>query len=234
MLILENLEEKENLKRLSIWKEVALRIAHEIKNPLTPIKLSVERLRKKLEKSVEGETKEILLKTTEVIEKYIEELRKLATDFYYFSKKPSLNLEKDSLLENLIEVVSLYEVAYPEIKFSIQAEDDGECMFDKFQFKRVWINLIDNSIKAMQKKGEIKIFLNRENKHIVVKIMDTGEAIPDEIKEKLAKGDLIKLKEIGTGLLMAYSIVELHKGTFQVEKNEPTGTSFTIKIPCNS
>jgi len=234
MLILENLEEKENLKRLSIWKEVALRIAHEIKNPLTPIKLSVERLRKKLEKSVEGETKEVLLKTTDVIEKYIEELRKLATDFYYFSKKPSLNLEKDSLLENLIEVVSLYEVAYPEIKFSIQAEDDGECMFDKFQFKRVWINLIDNSIKAMQKKGEIKIFLNRENKHIVVKIMDTGEGIPDEIKEKLAKGDLIKLKEIGTGLLMAYSIVELHKGTFQVEKNEPTGTSFTIKIPCNS
>ncbi|PMP64963.1 MAG: hypothetical protein C0190_07360 [Thermodesulfobacterium geofontis] len=234
MVILENLEEKENLKRLSIWKEVAIRIAHEIKNPLTPIKLSIERLRRKLEENLDGEAKEVLLKTTEVIEKYIEELKKLATDFYYFSKKPALKLEKGSLLENLIEVINLYEFAYPEVKFNIQANDDGECLFDKFHFKRVWINLIDNSIKAMQEKGEISIFLNRENGEIIIKMLDTGEGIPEEISTNIAEGDLIKLKEFGTGLIMAYSVVKLHQGSFIVERNNPSGTVITIKIPCFS
>lgn len=234
MVILENLEEKENLKRLSIWKEVATRIAHEIKNPLTPIKLSIERLRKKLEKNLTEDTKEVFLKTTEVIEKYVEELKKLATDFYYFSKKPNFNLEKGSILENLIEVVNLYELAYPEVKFNIQADDDGECVFDKFYFKRIWINLIDNSIKAMQEKGEINIFLNRENGQITIKIVDTGKGIPEEITANIAEGDLIKLKEFGTGLIMAYSIVKLHKGSFQVERNNPSGTIIIIKIPCFS
>ncbi|MDF2954369.1 MAG: Signal transduction histidine kinase NtrY [Thermodesulfobacterium sp.] len=233
MAIIENLEEKENLKRLSIWKEVAVRIAHEIKNPLTPIKLSVERLRRKLEKSLEGETKEVLLKTTEVIEKYVEELKKLATDFYYFSKKPVLNFERGNLLENLIEVVNLYEIAYPDVKFSIQADDDGECIFDKFHFKRLWINLIDNSIKAMQEKGKIEIFLKRADGHIVVKVVDSGKGIQEDIAKSIADGDLIKLKEFGTGLVMAYSIVKLHKGTFQIGKNFPSGTSITIEIPCN-
>lgn len=231
MFILENLEEKENLKKLSVWKEVALRIAHEIKNPLTPIKLSIERLKKKVEPNLDPETKKIFVKTTEMLEKYIEELRKLAEDFYYFSKKPSLNLEKGSLLENIIEVVNLYELAYPEIKFTIKAEDDGECFFDKFQFKRVWINLIDNAIKAIPEKGEIKIILNREDNHILVKIFDTGKGISSEIKDKINQGDFIKLKELGTGLLMAYSIIQWHKGTLKVEEAKPKGTCFIIKIP---
>ena len=234
MVILENLEEKENLKRLSIWKEVAVKIAHEIKNPLTPIKLSIERLRKRLGNNLEDSAKEVLFKTTEIIEKYVEELRKLATDFYYFSKKPNLNLEKGSLLENLIEVVNLYEFAYPEVKFNIQADDDGECLFDKFHFKRVWINLIDNSIKAMQEKGEIKIFLSRENGEVIIKMVDTGKGIPEKIKANIAEGDLMKLKEFGMGLIIAYSVVKLHKGTFQVERNNPSGTVIIIKIPCVS
>ncbi len=231
MLILENLEEKENLKKLSIWKEVALRIAHEIKNPLTPIKLSIERIKKKVENNLDEETKKLFVRTTEIIEKYIEELRKLAEDFYYFSKKSSLNLEKGSLLENLIEVVNLYELAYPEIKFVIKAEDDGECVFDKFQFKRVWINLIDNAIKAIKDKGEVKIFLSREDNYILIKIFDTGKGIPSEIKDRINQGDFIKLKELGTGLLMAYSIIQSHKGTLEVGEAEPKGTCFTIKIP---
>ncbi len=232
MCIIENLEEKENLKKLSLWKEVALRIAHEIKNPLTPIKLSVERLKRQLEKNLEGEKKEILLKTTHTIEKYIEELRKLATDFYYFSKSPSLNLEKESLLETLIEVIDLYEYAYPKVKFLVKAEDDAECYFDRFQFKRLWINLIDNSIKAMNEEGIIEILINRGDKGVTIEFKDTGEGISDEIQENIAKGDIIKLKELGTGLIMVYSIIKLHRGSFEVRKNQPKGTHFIINLPC--
>ncbi|NPA38924.1 MAG: HAMP domain-containing protein [Thermodesulfobacteria bacterium] len=232
MIVVESLEEKERLKRLSLWKEVAARIAHEIKNPLTPIKLSVERLKKQLESELPEEKKRILERTTSTVEKYVEELRRLAVDFYYFSKKPTLSLEKAKMLETIIEAISLYELAYPDVKFNIKAEDDGECCFDPFQFKRVWINLIDNSIKAMREKGEINIFLTREGKNLVMEFSDTGEGIPEDIIEKIDKGEIFKLKEVGTGLIMVYTIVQLHRGSFKIEKNSPKGTKFIITIPC--
>ncbi|AIH03382.1 sensor histidine kinase [Thermodesulfobacterium commune] len=231
LLIVENLEEKERLKRLSFWKEVALRVSHEIKNPLTPIKLSVERLKRQLEKTLEGEKKEVLLRTTNIIEKYIEELRKLATDFHYFTKKPELNLEKGTLLESLLEVISLYEIAYPEVKFRLKVEDEGECWFDKFQLKRVWVNLFDNSIKAMQEKGELSISLAREEGWVILKIEDTGEGVPQEVVEKINQGDLLSLKDLGTGLIMVYSIIDLHKGTINFYRKKDKGTSIVIKIP---
>ncbi|QER42413.1 HAMP domain-containing protein [Thermodesulfobacterium sp. TA1] len=231
LLIFENLEEKERLKRLSFWKEVALRVSHEIKNPLTPIKLSVERLKRQLEKTLEGEKKEVLLRTTNIIEKYIEELRKLATDFHYFTKNPVLNLEKGTILESILEVVSLYEIAYPEVKFHLKVEDEGQCLFDHFQLKRVWVNLLDNSIKAMHEKGEIFVSINREKDWILIKIEDTGEGVPWEITEKINQGDLLSLKDLGTGLIMVYSIINLHKGYINLCKKEEKGTSIIIKLP---
>ena len=232
MIVVESLEEKERLKRLSLWKEVAARIAHEIKNPLTPIKLSVERLKKQLESELPEDKKKVLERTTSTVEKYVEELKRLAVDFYYFSKKPTLSLEKAKMLDTIIEAISLYELAYPEVKFNVKAEDDGECCFDPFQFKRVWINLIDNSIKAMNEKGEIDIFLTREGKKLIIEFSDTGEGISEDIIEKIDKGEIFKLKEVGTGLIMVYTIVQLHRGSFKIEKNSPKGTRFTITIPC--
>lgn len=232
MFILENLEEKENLKKLSFWKEVALKVSHEIKNPLTPIKLSVERLKKQLETELSGEKREILLKTTTIIEKYIEELRKLATDFHYFTKGLSPELEKGFILESIVEVVNLYEIAYPEVKIHIRAEDEGEGYFDKFQLRRVWINLLDNSIRAMQEKGEITVTITRENGFIVVRFRDTGKGVPEEVERKIKEGDMLSLKDLGTGLMMVYSIIQAHKGLFDISRKEE-GTEITIKIPAN-
>ncbi len=232
MIVVENLEEKERLKRLSLWKEVASRIAHEIKNPLTPIKLSIERLRKQLKDSLPQEKKAVLEKTTNTIDKYIEELKRLAVDFYYFSRKPTLSLERAKLLDTILEAISIYELAYPEVNFEVQADDDGECVFDPFQFKRVWINLIDNSLKAMNYQGKISISLYRKGKTVIVEFTDTGEGISEEIIEKVDKGEIFKLKEIGTGLVMVYTIVKLHNGILKIEKNQPKGTKFVIILPC--
>jgi len=234
MIVVENLEEKERLKRLSLWREVAARIAHEIKNPLTPIKLSVERLRKQLEKDLPEDKKRVLKKTTSTIEKYIEELKSLAVDFYYFSRKSSLSLKKVNLFDNLREVLSLYEMAYPEVKFELKVVGDVECLVDEAQLKRIWINLFDNSVKAMQGKGKVEVFLAREGKSVVIEVADTGPGIPEEIVEKVEKGEVFKLKEFGTGLLMVYSIVEMHKGVFRIEKNYPKGTRFVITLPCET
>ncbi len=230
-LIFENLEEKENLKKLSIWKDVATRVAHEIKNPLTPIQLSIQRLRRKLEPYLEESQREILYKTTRTIENYVEELRRLASDFYYFSRKSEPKFRKISLKENIKEAVSLYELSYPEVKFLMEGEDII-CVADPFQLKRVWINLIDNAVKAMNGEGRVKISLFKENNRAIVVVEDEGEGLPDELMEKLKKGDIMELKEAGTGLIMVYSIVRLHGGEIEVEKPAEKGTRFIVKLPC--
>lgn len=231
LLIVENLEEKEKLKKLSIWKEVATKIAHEIKNPLTPIKLSIQRLRKKLKNNLDEDQKKILFKTTEMVEKYVEELRKLATDFYYFSKTPLPELKKSSLIENIKETINLYEFAYPNIKIEFKHKNEIIFNFDPFQLKRVWINLLDNSIKAMEGNGkiEIEVYENKGNVNII--FSDNGSGLPDEIIEKFNLGEILDLKEIGTGLIMVYSVIKLHKGDIKIEKNIPKGTKFIITLP---
>jgi len=233
LLIFEDLEEKESLKKLSIWKDVATRVAHEIKNPLTPIKLSIQRLRKKLEPYLEESQKEVLSKTTETIESYVEELRRLATDFYYFSRKTELNLQPISLLENIKEALSLYELSYPDINFVLEGENLS-CMADPFQLKRVWINLIDNAVKAMNGRGVVKIRLFRERDKAIVEVEDQGAGLPDDLMEKLKKGDIMELKEVGTGLIMVYSIVRLHGGEVKIENLSPHGTRFVVILPCGA
>ena len=231
LLILENLEEKEKLKKLSMWKEATLRMAHEIKNPLTPINLSIQRLKRKLAPQLDEESKELLYKITGVIEKYVEELKNLATEFYYFSKIPGFSPAKGSLRDNIKEALSLYQVAYPEINFRLECPEDIVFEFDGFYLKRVWINLLDNAIKAMGEKGEILIRAFREDGKVVVEFQDSGTGLSEEIIENFNKGEIFKLKGIGTGLIMVYSIVRFHRGEIRVENVEEGGTKFVIKLP---
>ncbi len=232
ILIIENIEEKEKIEKLSMWKEMALRVAHEIKNPLTPIKLSVQRLRKKLfDRLNTEEDKEILLKTTSIIENYIEELKNLVTDFYYFSKIPALTLERQSLIKNIEEVINLYKLAYPNIKFLLEYNKDYEILLDSFYLRRVWINLLDNAIKSMNGEGEIKIKVYNLDNSVKVELIDQGEGLPFEVKEKLLKGDVSELKGVGTGLFIVYTILKLHKGSLELRENFPQGTVFILSFP---
>ncbi|MCS7279831.1 MAG: ATP-binding protein [Thermodesulfobacteriaceae bacterium] len=234
MLIVENLEEREKIEKLSMWKEMALRVAHEIKNPLTPVKLSVQRLRKKLlDKLNSEEDKEILLKTTNIIENYIEELKNLVTDFYYFSKIPVLKLEKSSLIKNIEEVINLYKLAYPQIKFLLEYEKEYEIFLDSFYLKRVWINLLDNAIKSMNSEGQIKIKIYHLDNLVKVEFIDEGEGLPLEVKERLLKGNISELKGVGTGLFIVYTVLKLHKGSLEIRENFPQGTIFILNFPLN-
>ncbi|MFN4131669.1 MAG: sensor histidine kinase, partial [Caldimicrobium sp.] len=233
LLIIENLEEKETLKRLSLWREVAVKIAHEIKNPLTPIKLSIERLRKRIIHELSPENKELLEQTVKVIGKYVEELRKLALDFYYFSQRPYFEKIKFNLVENLEEVLELYKLAYPEINIKMEVKAEKEelnLLGDPFQFKRVWINLIENSIKAMQERGEIEIIFLKDGEKIVVYYEDKGEGMSEELIDAFNTGDFSKLQKIGTGLLIIRGVVELHKGRIWAENSLKGGTKFILEL----
>ncbi|MFN3406522.1 MAG: ATP-binding protein [Caldimicrobium sp.] len=233
LLIIENLEEKELLKRLSLWREVAVKIAHEIKNPLTPIKLSVERLKKRIYHELTPQNKNLLEQTVSIIVKYVEELRKLALDFYYFSQRPYFEKTQVHLINNLNEVIELYKLAYPEVNFVIEKSEDKEILIqgDPFQLKRVWINLIENSIKAMKEKGTIEILLSEEKQNILINYEDRGEGMSDELIDAFNTGDFSKLQKVGTGLLIIKGIIELHRGKIWAERSLKGGTRFTIELP---
>ncbi len=161
---------------MSVWKEVAVRIAHEIKNPLTPIKLSIERLRKKLSDSLSDEDKNLLNQTVDVVLKSIEELQKLSHDLYVLTKKPILDKVEGSLIENIKEVINLYKLAYPNITIKLNTDKDVVFDFDPLVMKRLWINLFENSIKSMKEEGSITIecFANSDEVVLFLPIQGRG------------------------------------------------------------
>jgi two-component system nitrogen regulation sensor histidine kinase NtrY len=231
LIIVENLTEKEVLKRLSIWKEVAVRIAHEIKNPLTPIKLSIERLRKKLSDSLSEEDKNLLNQTVDVVLKSIEELQKLSHDLYVLTKKPILDKVEGSLIENIKEVINLYKLAYPNITIKLSIDKDVVFPFDPLVMKRLWINLFENSIKSMKEEGSITIDVLANSDEVMIVFTDTGEGLPDEVISTFNSGQWESLKKFGTGLIVIQTVVHLHNGRIVCERGHPRGSRFIIEFP---
>ena len=231
LIIIENLTEKEVLKRLSIWKEVAVRIAHEIKNPLTPIKLSIERLRRKLSDSLSEEDKNLLNQTVDVVLKSIEELQKLSHDLYVLTKKPILDKVEGSLIENIKEVINLYKLAYSNITIQLNADKDVVFHFDPLVMKRLWINLFENSIKSMKEEGSITIDVLANSDEVVIVFTDTGEGLPDEVISTFNSGQWESLKKFGTGLIVIQTVVHLHNGRIVCERAHPRGSRFIIEFP---
>jgi two-component system nitrogen regulation sensor histidine kinase NtrY len=231
LIIVENLTEKEVLKRLSIWKEVAVRIAHEIKNPLTPIKLSIERLRKKLSDSLSEEDKNLLNQTVEVVLKSIEELQKLSHDLYVLTKKPILDKVEGSLIENIKDVINLYKLAYPNITIKLNTDKDVVFHFDPLVMKRLWINLFENSIKSMKEEGSITIDVLANSDEVRIVFTDTGEGLPDEVISAFNSGQWESLKKFGTGLIVIQTVVHLHNGRVVCERAHPRGSRFIIEFP---
>lgn len=231
LIIIENLTEKEVLKRLSIWKEVAVRIAHEIKNPLTPIKLSIERLRRKLSHSLSDEDKNLLNQTVDVVLKSIEELQKLSHDLYVLTKKPILDKVEGSLIENIKEVINLYKLAYPNITIKLNADKDVVFHFDPLVMKRLWINLFENSIKSMKEEGSITIDVFANSDEVMIVFTDTGEGLPDEVISTFNSGQWESLKKFGTGLIVIQTVVHLHNGRIVCERAHPRGSRFIIEFP---
>jgi len=231
LIIVENLTEKEVLKRLSIWKEVAVRIAHEIKNPLTPIKLSIERLKKKLSDSLSEEDKSLLNQTVDVVLKSIEELQKLSHDLYVLTMKPILDKVEGSLIENIKEVINLYKLAYPNITIKLNIDKDVVFPFDPLVMKRLWINLFENSIKSMKEEGTITIDVLANSDEVIIVFSDTGEGLPDEVISTFNSGQWESLKKFGTGLIVIQTVVHLHNGRIVCERAHPRGSRFIIEFP---
>jgi two-component system nitrogen regulation sensor histidine kinase NtrY len=231
LVVFDNLTEIIMAQRALAWQEVAKRIAHEIKNPLTPIRLSAERLLKKWNDKAD-DFESVLNRSTKTIVQEVNSLRSLVDEFSRFGKMPKINLEPINIKTILEEVTELYSDLKGIEMISSVKEEMPDIEIDKKQIKMALINLIDNAIQAKTKKIWLSAFHNIDFDLIRIEVADDGTGIKEEDKEKLFFPYFSTKKEgTGLGLAIVNSIISKHRGYIRVQDNEPRGTRFIIELP---
>jgi two-component system nitrogen regulation sensor histidine kinase NtrY len=235
VVVLDDFTELEKAQRMAAWREVARRIAHEIKNPLTPIQLSAQRLRRKYRQLVE-EDGSVFDQCTSTIIQQVDHMKSLVNEFSRFARMPRTKPELCSLYEIVEEGLNLYRHNLSHISFFLEKDDHmPELRLDRDQFRQVIINLLENSVDAIgQEHGEISIRLSHDPTLKIARLecADTGHGIAPENRQKVFE-PYYSTKEKGTGLGLAIvsSIIADHNGFIRVRGNEPRGTVFTVELP---
>jgi two-component system nitrogen regulation sensor histidine kinase NtrY len=226
-------------QREMAWREVARRIAHEIKNPLTPIKLSAQRLQRRVS-GYGGREAAILKECTETIIKHTDELKEMVNEFSNFARFPEASPAPHDLNAALNEVITLYRQAHSEIHFSSELEVKMPIFeFDRDQIKRVIINLFDNAVAALSclpisnlTRIRLASHYNEQLQMAVIEVEDNGLGMTDEVKARVFEPYFsTKSEGTGLGLSIAKRIVNDHDGFIRVRSAPGEGTQFLIEIP---
>jgi two-component system nitrogen regulation sensor histidine kinase NtrY len=234
VLVFEDRTELIKAQKTAAWQEVAQRIAHEIKNPLTPIQLAAQRLRKKF---FEGapDFKDIFDQTTSVIVNEVGSLKRMVDEFSKFARMPAPHMARESLHEVIEKVVALYMGGQHNIEFLLSLDPTLPLVnMDQEQMRRVFVNLFDNAIQAMEQQGRLWVTTEMDWKRQQVKISvaDEGPGIRHEDQDKLFMPYFSK-RSAGTGLGLAivHRIVTDHNGTIQAANHQPRGAVFSLELP---
>jgi two-component system nitrogen regulation sensor histidine kinase NtrY len=231
--VFEDLTEFIEAQKALTWQDVARKIAHEIKNPLTPIKLSTERMIKKWERK-DADFEKVFQRSTQTIVKEVDGLKRLVDEFSKFGRMPEILKTPTHIPSVIDEVVNLYQ-DFKDIRIDVSIPDNPPALdVDGEQFKRVMINIFDNAIQAMKNKGSIKVSCNFDmpSNRTFIEIADNGPGIRDEDREKLFLPHFSTKKDgTGLGLAIANRIIKEHNGYIRARDNNPNGTVFTIEIP---
>jgi two-component system, NtrC family, nitrogen regulation sensor histidine kinase NtrY len=234
VVVFDDLTELLKAQRVAAWREVAQRIAHEIKNPLTPIQLSAQRLRRRLARST-GEDAQLVVECTGTIIQEVDGLRRLVDEFSRFARMPTLAPRLTDLRPLVESVVALYREAQPALTLVTRhAEDLPPVEVDPDHIKRAVLNLVENAVEAVGGAGEVSVKTAHvpETGHARIIVTDTGSGISPEDKEKLFLPYFsTKAEGMGLGLPIVWEIVTEHGGTIRVEDNEPRGSRFIIEVP---
>jgi two-component system nitrogen regulation sensor histidine kinase NtrY len=237
VIVFDNLTHLEKAQRLAAWQEVARRIAHEIKNPLTPIQLSAQRLRKRYLHLI-TEDRDIFDQCTATIVNQVDEIKKLVSEFSDFARMPKLHKERKNLSKLVQEMVVLYQEAHKQLTITCRiAPDLPEFLFDAVQIKRVLINLLDNAVSVLGDGGAVAVSLGLSEKadQVRLEVADNGPGIPDEVKLRIFEPYFSTRKSgTGLGLAIAHTIVSEHGGFIRAYDNEPVGAVFAVELPLDT
>ena len=235
VVVFEDLTQIRKAERSAAWREVARRMAHEIKNPLTPVQLSAQRLQKKYGDSL-GDDGAVFHECTKTIIDQVEVLKNLVNAFSRYARLPVTNPVLGDLNEVISESVVLFLDAHKEISFDVQKElEIPKLNLDSEQIKRVMINLLDNAVAAVNKENGhimIRTSYDKIHKKAKVEVADDGYGVPYSYKAKMFE-PYFSTKRSGTGLGLAIvsSIISDHHGHVSVRDNSPTGTIVAFELP---
>ena len=235
VVVFEDLTQLQKAERAAAWREVARRMAHEIKNPLTPVQLSAQRLQKKFGDKV-GEDGAVFKECTSTIISQVDVLKNLVDEFSRYARMPVTTPAMNDLNEVISSSVTLYQDAHKEIAFDFQkGEDVPRVNLDPAQIKRVMINLLDNAVASLNKPAgriEVRTAYNSGRHRALVEVADNGSGIPPAYKGKMFE-PYFSTKRSGTGLGLAIvsSIIADHQGFLSVRDNHPQGTVIAFELP---
>ena len=220
-------------ERESAWREMAKQIAHEIKNPLTPMKLNIQYLQRS--KGKDEEYNKYLDRVTNTLIEQIDNLSNIATEFSNFAKIPRATNQVFLLAEQLQRTINLY-TSYNQATFIFELNEceKVEVNADKEQLSRAIINLIKNAIQSVPEKQQavITIELTRKEEKVVIAVSDNGSGIPVELRHKLFTPSFTtKTSGMGLGLAIVKNIVENFAGKVWFETELDKGTTFYIEMP---
>ncbi len=232
VMVFDDLTEMEKAQRMAAWREVARRIAHEVKNPLTPITLSAQRLRRKYPEQLENPVFE---ECTRLIIEQATQIRNLVNEFSSFAKFPTSNPKPTPLAPIIEETLALYRDGYEHVELVSEIEDNLPILnLDAQHMKQALINLVDNAISAIRENGHIWVSASHDPgaKRVRIEVSDDGAGISDLYKARLFEPDFSTKKSgMGLGLTIVSSIVADHNGVVGVRNNTPRGAKFVIELP---
>ena len=234
VIVFENLTTMIQTQKIAAWKEVAQGIAHDIKNPLTPIQLNTQRLKKKYYTDREGFTK-VFEESIDIISQEVEGMKDLVNEFLRFARMPAPDPKMNSLHKIIDDIYVLYSDNDKNIVIKKKYDPNiNQLNIDAEQFRRVLINLFENSLDALNEGGliEISTRLNSTPNKICIEFSDNGTGISPNNREKLFQPHFTtKKRGTGLGLAIVNRIVVDHNGTITVRENHPKGTTFEIQLP---
>lgn len=248
VLVIEDLSELITAQRASAWQEVARRMAHEIKNPLTPIQLSAERIAKRCQVSGASgngssdnslnleQTKKVIKDGTETILREVSSLKSMVDEFSRFARLPNAKLESGNLNELIEQSAVLYEDRDAKIELNL-TENLPNTMVDEEQLKRVFVNLIENAVEAFSEAQEdkrifVKTYHDSARDLIVAEVSDNGNGIPPSDFQKLFQPYFsTKGRGTGLGLAIVQRIISDHHGRIKAVNNSPKGAKFIVELP---
>jgi len=234
VLVFEDISPLVRAQKAAAWREVARRLAHEIKNPLTPIQLSAERLRRHFAQAP-APMRELVDECTETIVGEVESLKGLVDEFSQFARMPAPRTAPADLHALLDDALSLYRGLFTEVELRRKyAPSLPKVSVDAEQIRRVILNLVDNAIEAMERRGTIEIETEQDPSNNLVRIVvaDDGPGIPLAERDKLFLPYYsTKQRGSGLGLAIVRRIVAEHGGNIEVADNTPRGTRFVVELP---
>ena len=235
VLVVDDITPLIRAQKVAAWREVARRLAHEIKNPLTPIQLCAQRLQRQFS-TAPDHVKALVDECTTTIVGEVESLKALVDEFSQFARMPAPRRESTDVHALLLRILVLYDGLFEHVRLeTLFAVDLPRVRLDPDQVRRVIINLVDNAIEAINQQGQVVVETHHDPGTNLVRIVlaDDGPGIAPADREKLFMPYYsTKKRGSGLGLAIVRRIVAEHGGTIEVSENLPRGTRFTLELPC--